>query len=298
MGRNSRISTSRLKATTSLYSDGKKSGRHGLGDAQDQAAQHGAGDGADAAQYRSGKRLEAGHETDVGVDGAVVEAQQHARNGGQGSTDDEGQRDDAVGIDAEQVGHLQILGAGAAGAAEAGTGNEQRQAGHRDQRDRPDDQLHPGDGNLEHLGVAEFDAAGNQCRHCQVTGTLRQTDVVLQEDRHADGGDQRDQPGTATQRSVGHPFNGIAVGGGDDDRGDQRQQQHDRQRADPQGQQTDDGDERGIGTDHVHLAVGEVDHADNAIHHRVADGDQRVGRADGQSVDQLLKYIKSRFTHL
>ncbi|MNT14068.1 hypothetical protein D3C72_1490590 [compost metagenome] len=49
------------------------------------------------------------------------------------------------------------------------------------------------------------------------------------------------------------------------------------------------GDEGHVGTDHVHLAVGEVDHANDAVHHRVADGDQGIGAADGQSINQLLE---------
>ena len=48
---------------------------------------------------------------------------------------------------------------------------------------------------------------------------------------------------------------------------------------------------------HVDLAVGEVDHADDAVDHGVADGDQRIGAAYGQSVQQLLNQIKKVFGH-
>jgi hypothetical protein len=34
--------------------------------------------------------------------------------------------------------------------------------------------------------------------------------------------------------------------------------------------------------------VGEVDQLDDAVHHRVAQGDQRVDRAEGQRIEELL----------
>ena len=50
----------------------------------------------------------------------------------------------------------------------------------------------------------------------------------------------------------------------------------------------DQGDEGG---EHEHVAVGEVDHADDAEHHRVADGDQAVDGAQRDAVDELLEEI-------
>ena len=41
--------------------------------------------------------------------------------------------------------------------------------------------------------------------------------------------------------------------------------------------------------DHEHVAMGEVHHADDAEHHRVADGDQAVDRAERDAVDELLE---------
>ncbi len=32
-----------------------------------------------------------------------------------------------------------------------------------------------------------------------------------------------------------------------------------------------------VAANHIDLAVGEVDHADNAVHHGIADGNQRIG---------------------
>ena len=37
--------------------------------------------------------------------------------------------------------------------------------------------------------------------------------------------------------------------------------------------------------------MGEIDHADDAVDHRVADGDQAVDRAEREAVDELLEEI-------
>ena len=42
---------------------------------------------------------------------------------------------------------------------------------------------------------------------------------------------------------------------------------------------------------HEHVAVGEIDHADDAVDHRVADGDEPIDRSERQPVDQLLQEI-------
>ena len=43
--------------------------------------------------------------------------------------------------------------------------------------------------------------------------------------------------------------------------------------------------------DHEHVAVREVNELKHAVHHRVADGDQRVDRSNGQTVDELLNEL-------
>ena len=44
-----------------------------------------------------------------------------------------------------------------------------------------------------------------------------------------------------------------------------------------------------VGTDHVDVAVGEVDELDDAVDHGVAQGHQRINAAQRHAVDQLLK---------
>ena len=43
--------------------------------------------------------------------------------------------------------------------------------------------------------------------------------------------------------------------------------------------------------------MGEIDHADDAENHRVADGDEAVDRAERQPVDQLLQEIVHALPH-
>ena len=49
------------------------------------------------------------------------------------------------------------------------------------------------------------------------------------------------------------------------------------------------GVEGEVGAQHEHVAVGEVDEPEDAVHHRVADGDERVEAAQGQGVRQVLQ---------
>ena len=121
--------------------------------------------------------------------------------------------------------------------------------------------------------------------------SLDQLDVVLKEDRHADGGDQRRQPEGAAQGPVGQPLDRPAIDAGEDHGDDQHQQQHDRDPGDAGGAKDDEADDGDEGADHVNLAMGEIDHADDAVDHRVADRDQAVDGAERQPVDQLLKEV-------
>jgi hypothetical protein len=91
---------------------------------------------------------------------AVLHAQQHGRDGRQRGTDDEGQGDDVVGVDAQQVGHLDVFGAGAAGAAQAGAGDEQGQAEHGHQGDHEHQDLHVGNQHFFRAAWPEGEAPG------------------------------------------------------------------------------------------------------------------------------------------
>jgi hypothetical protein len=53
-------------------------------------------------------------------------------------------------------------------------------------------------------------------------------------------------------------------------------------------------DECNEGRQHEYIAMGEVDHADDAVDHRIADGDETVDRSESQPVDELLDKVIHR----
>ena len=125
-----------------------------------------------------------------------------------------------------------------------------------------------------------------------VAARVEEPDHLLQEDRHADGGDQRRQPGGVAERPVGQPL-------------DQHRHRHRHQQAATSitgrathgvarqrvGQQPAVDGEPGEGAHHEDLAVGEVDELDDPVDHRVAEGDEAVGGAQHRAVDQLLEEL-------
>ena len=142
------------------------------------------------------------------------------------------------------------------------------------------------------LAVAEHEAARDHRRQRFDVGALGQLNVVLEEDRHADRRDQRRQAERAAQRPVGDPLDRPAVGRGEGHRDQQDQDQRERHPGDAEHAEQGERDDREEGTDHVDFAVGEIDHADDAVDHAVADRDQAVHGAQGDAVDQLLQEIR------
>jgi hypothetical protein len=114
---------------------------------------------------------------------------------------------------------------------------------------------------------------------------------VLEHERHADGRDQRREPGGAPQRSIGHPIDGHVEGGGGQhgEREDERQQRHEVPAVQRPGhaEQGEPG-EGDVEAQHEDVAVREVDQLDDAVDHRVAERDQGEDGAAGQPVDRLL----------
>ena len=134
-------------------------------------------------------------------------------------------------------------------------------------------------------------AAGDDRRHRLDPRALRDLRKIGQHERHADRRKHRRQAERMPQRPVGDAFHRPAI-----ERGDRhRYQQHDQQDQGDGGQaerdQDQERDQRDEAADHENIAMGEIDHADDAIDHGVADGDQAVDRAEHEAVDQLLGEI-------
>ena len=253
------------------------------------AAEHGAGQRADAAQHGRGEGFDADQKADVEVDNAVTQQEQQAGDGGERRAHHEGQRDRAVDIDADQPRHHPILFAGPLRAAQRGARDQQRKGDHQEQGQQNDDDLHIAERHRIAAVPHHGDAALDHRRQGLDARALDQLDVVLQKDRHADGRDQRRQPERAAQRPVGQSFHGPAVDRCQQHGDDQDQQQREWHPGDADHAHDQEGDQRREGADHEDIAMGEIDHADDAIDHGVADGDQTVDRTQCQTVDELLR---------
>ena len=142
------------------------------------------------------------------------------------------------------------------------------------------------------LLVEQHELALHHGRDRLVARSLRHLHEIRQEDRHADRRNQRRQAERAAQRPVGDALDRPVDQRGEQHRHDQHDEQRQRDRADAEpGGQDQERDQRDEGRHHEHVAMGEVHHADDAEHHRVADGDQAVDRTERDAVDELLDEI-------
>ena len=130
----------------------------------------------------------------------------------------------------------------------------------------------------------------DQCREGQIVAAPDHERQVLQDDGHADGGDQRREPGRFAQRTVGdflHPVGERhAYEDSDDEAGENDQ---DRRQLHVRAEERRDHRQRDHRADHHHFAVGKVDQADDAVDHGVAQRDQSIDAAQRQAVDDLLQ---------
>ena len=107
---------------------------------------------------------------------------------------------------------------------------------------------------------------------------------VFQKDAHGQGRNQGGHRAGLAHRAVSQNLDQHADHGtdrnGDDDRQPGGHTRVDHKR---------DGIKQCVGTDHDKITMGEVDHADDAVNHCVAQGNQCVDRALVQTVYQTLK---------
>jgi hypothetical protein len=164
---------------------------------------------------------------------------------------------------------------------------ESHQHAHRD-RDH-DDGLGL-DGHLQGQDMGRLEAGVARVVQVElvVPEALHQAHEILQEERHADGRDERDQAvgaAAAAQRPVGQPLDGhggAARHAGRDHHGQQRERvgvAHVRA-------QVAVDLHAGHRPDHEDLGMGEVDEAQHAIDHGVAERDHGVHAAQQESLKQ------------
>src|SRR5262249_20415826 len=111
------------------------------------------------------------------------------------------------------------------------------------------------------------------------------------EERDADGRDQRDEARRRPERTIRDPLDEDRQAAADRHAGDENHDQHDdpgegiEQPGALQAQEDLDSDERAGDED---LAVREVDELQHAVHHRVAERDERIHEPENESVEEDL----------
>ena len=189
---------------------GEVTGGEALRQPKHKTAQHGPRNGAYASENRRGEGFHPGQKPDGEAHLPGAGGNKRAAQRGKGGADDEGQGNDAISVNAQQHGHLAVLGRGAHGLAHFGVADEQGQCHHDQQTGHQHDEI-PGSHEIAHI-LQKTEAPGNEAGKGHGVGCLSQLHIVLQEGGHADGGNQRGQPGCPAQGLVGHLFHGIAVG--------------------------------------------------------------------------------------
>ncbi len=250
------------------------------------AAQHRSGQVADAAQHRGGERLEPEQETHVVVRDAVIGHHHQAGDGRQRRADDECRRDDDVDVDAHQARNLRVLRGCAHRHPQARTLHDQHESAHQQRRQDHDQHLKVGHRRAEDVMRRRLD----QRRKRPVVAAPDHQRDVLQHDRHADGRDQRREPRGAPQRPVGDLFHAVRDRHADEDRNEEPgENDHDRRKRGVRAEQAGDDRQRHHRAYHHHFAMREIDQADDAVDHRVAERNQRVDTAERETVDDLLQ---------
>ena len=238
--------------------------------------EHGADEVADAAEDRSRERLDPGEESGEKEDLAEQHCPQGSGDAGHGTPDGERRDDHAVDVDPHQAGDLLVLRHRPDRPSRLGTIDEEPEADHRHDGGDDHEQLDALDVEPEYRDPL-LQALGEQ-RERQERLADETTDGVLDEERHPDRGDQRDEAGGAAHRAIGDAL---------DHHRHQTRRQHRGQQHDAEGEGKSrlphPGIEEGVGDEvaghrsgHEYFTVGEVDEAEYAIDHRVTEGDESV----------------------
>src|SRR6476659_7022595 len=176
-------------------------------------------------------------------------------------------------------------------AAKRGAGDDQPEHAHQRHGGHHDEDLDVGEIYGEPAFVEDLIAAGDHRLQRLDPRALRHLDEILENDRHADGGDQRREAEGFAQRPVGDALHGPSPHGGEQHGDDEDEHERERNKRQAEAHDQKKSDQRDESAHHEDVAMGEIDHADDAIDHGVADGDQAVDRAERNPVDQLLQEV-------
>jgi hypothetical protein len=166
--------------------------------------------------------------------------------------------------------------------------HEQRQADHERDRDQDYDQVL----DREPDGVARQQVlVVDDVGEVEVRDALPELADAHEDERDADRRNQGGQLRRVAQRSVDDPVHREVQRGAEDHADRERQEDAAggaRRSGVGQAELRDQG-QREECAQHEQVAVGEVDQLDDAVHHRVADRDEREERPRGEAVDELLE---------
>ena len=198
--------------------------------------------------------------------------------------DEERRGDHAVDVDAHHLGRLAVERGRAHRPAELRAGDEVGQPAHQDDRAGDDDDLRDRDvdtGRQREAVAPELAVPPAEGVEALVVGPEHEQGRVLEEEGDAERRDQRRDPRRLAQPAVGEALDHDAEQAAAEHRRDEHQgeqeadRDRDRRRPAEHGQHAE-ADER---ADHEDVAVGEVQQLEDPVHHRVAEGDQRVDAA-------------------
>ena len=212
------------------------------------------------------------------MDLRVAQGPHDAGSCGQRGADGEGEGDDLVHGHAEHTGGLDVFGDGLHGEAGLGVVHDVQQTGHEDGGDARDQQ-----GERHETRTADGDDAHQPFRLMHRAGQTGEDHdgQTFEEEGNSDGADECRDSGGVTQGAVGDLVHEHAESGGTDDG---HHHGHRPGQAEKRG-----AVENEIRAQHQDIAVGEVDEAQDAVHHGVADGDEAIERTQREGIEKVLE---------
>ena len=120
-----------------------------------------------------------------------------------------------------------------------------------------------------------------------------QENKILEKSGDADRAGQRGEDMRPPQLPVGDAFIRVAVAGGENHRHEQAQPKIEQDVISPRHREDSDRVDAGEHPDHEDFTVREIDHAQHAVNHGVAESDQRVDRPAGDSADENFRESRS-----
>src|SRR5664280_86620 len=262
--------------------------KHGFHESQQQPTDHGPRDIADTTHNGGRKRLEAIAPAHVETDGAVVHAVHDTGDPAEGRAQREDEEDDDANVDAHQRRSAAIKSGGPYSCTECRLLDNEPDDQHECKREQQDDNLQAG---------YRYPQEG-EARRRDDSGRIRLGprapdghDAVLQEDGHAERGDDQRKPACGIHGTVCDAFHQDA---GEADTPEGKQHRYGHPSPEPEvnrhpGRTSYQQRVAQIRTQSEEVTMGEVDQFHNTVHHRIAQCHQCVERTDGQAIYQLFK---------